>query len=441
MRMKKILCSLVAGAAILSLAACGNSGGSNKSADSGNSSGKTEITWWAFPVFTQEKANDGVGTYEKEIIKAFEKANPDIKVKLETIDFKSGPEKITTAIEAGTAPDVLFDAPGRIIQYGKNGKLAELNDLFTNDFVKDVNNSQIIQASKAGDKAYMYPISSAPFYMALNKKMLKEAGVLDLVKEGWTTADFEKVLKALKAKGYTPGSLFSNGQGGDQGTRAFISNLYGGSVTDDKVTKYTTDSPNFVKGLNKAVSWIKDGLMTNGSQFDGGADIQNFANGQTSYTVLWAPAQKGIQAKLLKASGVEVVEVPFPSDNGKPALEYLVNGFGIFNNKDKKKVEAAKKFVKFIADDKKWGPKNVVRTGAFPVRSSFGKLYNDKRMETISTWTKYYSPYYNTIDGFAEMRTLWFPMLQSVSNGDEKVESALKTFTEKANETIKKSKK
>ncbi|ANW84329.1 carbohydrate ABC transporter substrate-binding protein [Streptococcus constellatus] len=441
MRMKKILCSLVAGAAILSLAACGNSGGSNKSADSGNSSGKTEITWWAFPVFTQEKANDGVGTYEKEIIKAFEKANPDIKVKLETIDFKSGPEKITTAIEAGTAPDVLFDAPGRIIQYGKNGKLAELNDLFTNDFVKDVNNNQIIQASKAGDKAYMYPISSAPFYMALNKKMLKEAGVLDLVKEGWTTADFEKVLKALKAKGYTPGSLFSNGQGGDQGTRAFISNLYGGSVTDDKVTKYTTDSPNFVKGLNKAVSWIKDGLMTNGSQFDGGADIQNFANGQTSYTVLWAPAQKGIQAKLLKASGVEVVEVPFPSDNGKPALEYLVNGFGIFNNKDKKKVEAAKKFVKFIADDKKWGPKNVVRTGAFPVRSSFGKLYNDKRMETISTWTKYYSPYYNTIDGFAEMRTLWFPMLQSVSNGDEKVESALKTFTEKANETIKKSKK
>lgn len=441
MRMKKILCSLVAGAAILSLAACGNSGGSNKSADSGNSSGKTEITWWAFPVFTQEKANDGVGTYEKEIIKAFEKANPDIKVKLETIDFKSGPEKITTAIEAGTAPDVLFDAPGRIIQYGKNGKLAELNDLFTSDFVKDVNNNQIIQASKAGDKAYMYPISSAPFYMALNKKMLKEAGVLDLVKEGWTTADFEKVLKALKAKGYTPGSLFSNGQGGDQGTRAFISNLYGGSVTDDKVTKYTTDSPNFVKGLNKAVSWIKDGLMTNGSQFDGGADIQNFANGQTSYTVLWAPAQKGIQAKLLKASGVEVVEVPFPSDNGKPALEYLVNGFGIFNNKDKKKVEAAKKFVKFIADDKKWGPKNVVRTGAFPVRSSFGKLYNDKRMETISTWTKYYSPYYNTIDGFAEMRTLWFPMLQSVSNGDEKVESALKTFTEKANETIKKSKK
>lgn len=437
MKAKKLISTMLTGVAVLALAACGN-GQSSQNGGSSNSSGKTEITWWAFPTYTQEKASDGVGTYEKTIIAAFEKENPDIHVNLETIDFTSGPEKITTAIEAGTAPDVLFDAPGRIIQYGKNGKLADLNDLFTDDFVKDVNNDQIINASKAGDTAYMYPISSAPFYMAFNKKMLKDAGVDDLVKEGWTTSDFEKVLKALKEKGYTPGSLFSNGQGGDQGTRAFIANLGGGSVTDEAVTKYTTDTDKFIKGLDTAVKYIKDGLLNNGSQYDGGADIQNFANGQTSYTILWAPAQKGTQAKLLQASGVEVVEVPFPSETGTPALEYLVNGFAVFNNGNEAKVKASKKFIQFMADDKTWGPKDVIRTGAFPVRTSFGKLYDDDRMKTIGSWTKHYSPYYNTIDGFAEMRTLWFPMLQSVSNGDEKVDSALKTFTEKANATIKK---
>lgn len=47
-----------------------------------------------------------------------------------------------------------------------------------------------------------------------------------------------------------------------------------------------------------------------------------------------------------------MVEVPFPSDEGKPALEYLVNGFAVFNNKDDKKVAASKKFIQFIADDK-----------------------------------------------------------------------------------------
>ncbi|HFI0564343.1 TPA: ABC transporter substrate-binding protein [Streptococcus suis] len=437
--MKKIIHSLLAGVTVLSLAACGSSSSNTsaeKTADS-SASGKTEITWWAFPVFTQENTEDGVGTYEQKIIAAFEEANPDITVKLETIDFTSGPEKITTAIEAGTAPDVLFDAPGRIITYGKNGKLAELNDLFTDEFVKDVANQNIVQASKAGDTAYMYPLSSAPFYMAFNKAMLKDAGVLDLVKDGWTTDDFEKVIKALKDKGYNPGSLFSNGQGGDQGTRAFLANLYSGSITDEGVTKYTTDSEQMVKALAKAASWIKDGYMMNGSQYAGGDDIQNFANGQTSYTILWGPAQNGIQGQLLEASKVEVLEVPFPSEDGKAALEYLVNGFAVFNNGDEARVAASKKFIQFIADDKEWGPKNVVRTGAFPVRTSFGALYDDERMATIDKWTGYYSPYYNTIDGFAEMRTLWFPMLQAVSNGEKEAAAALKEFTEQANATIK----
>ena len=436
--MKKFLRLFLTSAAVLSLAACGSSSSSEKTDTAESSSDVTEITWWAFPVFTQENADDGVGTYETSIIEAFEKANPDIKVKLETIDFTSGPEKITTAIEAGTAPDVLFDAPGRIITYGKSGKLAELDDLFTDDFIKDVNNDNLIQASKAGDTAYMYPISSAPFYMALNKAMLEDAGVLDLVKDGWTTDDFEKVIKALKDKGYNPGSLFANGQGGDQGTRAFLANLYSGSVTDAEVTKYTTDQPNFVKALEKAAGWIKDGYMMNGSQYNGGDDIQNFANGQTSYTILWAPSQNGIQAQLLEASKVEVVEVPFPSEDGKADLEYLVNGFAVFNNGDEAKVAAAKKFIQFICDDEEWGPKNVVRTGAFPVRTSYGKLYDTERMETISTWTEYYSPYYNTIDGFAEMRALWFPMLQAVSNGEESAAEALANFTKQANETITK---
>ncbi|CRH92675.1 Maltose-binding periplasmic proteins/domains [Chlamydia trachomatis] len=193
-----------------------------------------------------------------------------------------------------------------------------------------------------------------------------------------------------------------------------------------------------VKALAKASEWMKAGLLMNGSQYNGGDDIQNFANGQTSYTILWAPAQNGIQGQLLKSSGVEVVEVPFPSDEGTPSLEYLVNGFAVFNNGDEAKVAAAKKFIQFIADDKEWGPKNVVRTGAFPVRTSFGKLYDDKRMKTIGSWTEFYSPYYNTIDGFAEMRALWFPMLQAVSNGDQEAEPALKAFTTKANETITK---
>ena len=419
---------------VMSLVSCSKKGGDTPN-ESG--SGKTEITWWAFPTFTQENSSDAVGTWEQKLIDAFEAENPDISVKLETIDFTSGPEKITTAIEAGTMPDVLFDAPGRIINYGKSGKLADLNDMFTDEFVKDVNNDALLQASKDGDTAYMYPISTGPFYMAFNKAMLEDAGVLDLVKEGWSTDDFVKVLESLKGKGYNPGSLFSNGQGGDQGTRAFFTNLNSTSITNDTLTKYTTNDDASVKSMELIKGLIKDGLLMNGSQYDGSADIQNFANGQTSFTLLWSSAQPGTQAKLLEASGVEYLEVPFPSDDGKAELEYLVNGFCVFDKGDEDKIAASKKFIQFICDDEEWGPKNVIRTGAFPVRTSFGELYDDERMKEIGSWTKYYSTYYNTIDGFAEMRTLWFPMLQSVSNGEVEAKAALDSFTNKANETIK----
>ena len=422
---------------VVSLAACGGNGGDAKKVDGGDAIVKTEITWWAFPTFTQENNGDAVGTYEQKIIDAFEKDNPDISVKLETIDFTSGPEKITTAIEAGTMADVLFDASGRIITYGKSGKLAELNDMFTDDFVADVNNDALLEACRAGDTAYMYPISSAPFYMAFNRDMLKDAGVVNLVKDGWTTDDFVEVLTALKDKGYTPGSFFCNGQGGDQGPRALFTNLYSTSITDEALTKYTTDDENSVKAMELISELIKDGKLNNGAQFDGSQDIQNFANGQTSFTILWSPAQPGTQAALLEESKVDYLEVPFPSEDGVPALEYLINGFCVFDNGDEDKIEASKKFIQFICDDAEWGPKNVVRTGSFPVRRSFGDLYEEERMTELYSWTKYYAPYYNTINGFDEMRTLWFPMCQEISNGQEDAGEALATFTEKANATIK----
>ena len=122
---------------------------------SGNIKASTEITWWAFPTFAT--VDDTVGKYEQSVIDTFQAANPDITVKLEMIDFQSGPEKIATAIEGGTAPDVLFDAPGRIIDYGKNGKLATLDDLFTDEYKADIANENIIGACSDGEHYYMYP--------------------------------------------------------------------------------------------------------------------------------------------------------------------------------------------------------------------------------------------------------------------------------------------
>ena len=63
---------------------------------------------------------------------------------VETIDFQSGPDALTAAMGAGTAPDVLFDAPGRIIEYGNGGYLVPLDDML--DALKsDLTSESLIQ--------------------------------------------------------------------------------------------------------------------------------------------------------------------------------------------------------------------------------------------------------------------------------------------------------
>ena len=62
--------------------------------------------------------------------------------------------------ESGTAADILFDAPGRIIEYGKNGKLVDLGDMFTDEFKKDVGNSGSLPPVQAARDSTMHSAST-----------------------------------------------------------------------------------------------------------------------------------------------------------------------------------------------------------------------------------------------------------------------------------------
>ncbi len=395
--------------------------------------GTVTLTWWAFPTFGQDPGKP-VGSYEAEIIKAFEAANPGIKVQLETIDFTSGPQKLTAAIEGGTAPDILFDAPGRIIEYGRNGKLVSFDDMFTDSYKNDVGNDELIAACSDGSSYWMYPISASPFYMGINKEMWEEAGALQYVNlEGdrtWTTDDFAKAMEALGKNGNIGLSVYCGGQGGDQGTRALVSNLYGATIADASNSRYTMNSPEGAKALTLLKDLVDKGYIDAGLSIAAAEELQLFSQQQIASTICWGTSN----ALNYASDDFTQVSIPFPSNDGVPSLEYLVNGFGIFDNNDAARAEAAKKFVAFVCDDPAWGPKNVVQTGAFPVRSSFGDLYpgNDE-YKLLASWTKYYGGYYNTMPGFAAMRTEWWNMLQYVFTGDKTVSQALADYDKNSN--------
>ena len=419
--MKKFLALTLTLVMVLSLAACGGKKEETPAPDdSGNeTAAQTEIVWWAFPTFGVDSG------YEQELADAFMAANPDVKITVETIDFQSGPDALTSAITAGTAPDILFDAPGRIIEYGNAGNLVALDDMI-GELKGDLASESLLDTCVGADGSYyMYPISSSPFYMGLNKEMLEKADALQYVNlEGdrtWTTENFVKMCEALRDAGVcmTPGIVYCGAQGGDQGTRALVNNLYSGTIVGSD-GKWNVGE-NGVKALELLKTMYDNKSMDAGFSMAAADELQQFQQETCAMTFCWGTSN----AKSYASEDYTQISVPFLSDDGVPELEYLVNGFCVFDNGDDAKAEASKRFISFICDDAEWGPKSVVQTGAFPVRASFGNLYegNDE-MSLLASWSQYYGPYYNTRAGFAAMRPLWFNMLQQVFNGTPAQEAA-----------------
>ena len=395
---------------------------------------KVEITYWDFPQFTKDKEFKKTEDFDAALIKAFEAKNPNIKVNYQKIEFTDGPAKIETAIQSKTAPDVIYDAPGRVIAWAAKDLLVPLDDVD-----KSKLNEASIKASSYKDKLYMYPQGVAPFLMGVNKDLTDKLGVTDLLPlnkqdRSWTVEEYEKFLKAVKQKdsSITPALFYTKSQAGDQGPRAFVANLYNSWITDDAISKYTINDANGVKGLEWVKKAYDDGLLGQGVALEAKDALEAFKSGRAATTILFSP---GIAAS--HASGFNYKFLPFPNNGGKAKYDYLVAGPAIFDNGDADKAAAAKKFVDFMVNDKDWGKRTLLASGNFSAKKGETGLYDSEELKFAEGLTGQYAPYYNTIPGFAKMRPLWFNMVQGVLNGKTTPKEGLDKFVEDANKTIK----
>ena len=395
---------------------------------------KVEITYWDFPQFTKDKEFKKTEDFDAALIKAFEAKNPNIKVNYQKIEFTDGPAKIETAIQSKTAPDVIYDAPGRVIAWAAKDLLVPLDDVD-----KSKLNEAAVKASSYKDKLYMYPQGVAPFLMGVNKDLTDKLGVTDLLPlnkqdRSWTVEEYEKFLKAVKQKdsSITPALFYTKSQAGDQGPRAFVANLYNSWITDDANSKYTINDANGVKGLEWVKKAYDEGLLGQGVALEAKDALEAFKSGRAATTILFSP---GIAAS--HASGFNYKFLPFPNNGGKAKYDYLVAGPAIFDNGDADKAAAAKKFVDFMVNDKDWGKRTLLASGNFSAKKGETGLYDSEELKFAEGLTSQYGTYYNTIPGFAKMRPLWFNMVQGVLNGKTTPKEGLDKFVEDANKTIK----
>jgi multiple sugar transport system substrate-binding protein len=378
--------------------------------------GTTEITLWTYPIGTWSD-----DTVVQELLKGFYEAHPEIKVNVQYLDYQSGDDQVTGAIEGKTTPDIIFEGPERLVaNWGAKGKMLPLNDLFDSEKGKAIYETVSSSCKGADGNYYEYPLCMTTHCMVINKKAFEAADAMKYINEEtrtWTTEDFENACRALTEVGFTPvtGIVYCGGQGGDQGTRALVYNLYSGTFTDETFTTYTMDSEANIKGLQKLYDMVQEGIMTVDPGIVAGDAISLFCNGTASMCFCWNAALETNNKGTL-AENVEPYAVAFPSDDGVPTLDGGIWGFGIFDNGDEARANAAKEFIKFMCNDATQAPKSVYATGYFATRP-IGDIYTGTEKEANAAYdafSPYFGGYYQIAPNWAAQRTAWWNLLQRV---------------------------
>ena len=458
--MKKLLALLLALTMTLGMVACGgkdttdtgnttepgttetnDTANTGDTAEGGETTGDaTAITIWTYPI-----GKFGDRDAVNELIAKFNEVHPEISVTLELLDYTNGDTQVTGAITAGTTPDIIMEGPERLVtNWGAAGKMVDLSDLWTDEVKADIEatSPSVVSACQLDGKYYEYPLCMTTHTMAINYEAFEAAGALQYIDEEtrtWTTEDFQNALKALKDAGATPvnGIVYCGGQGGDQGTRALVNNLFSGTYTNAEYTAYTANSPENVEALTLLQTLVNDGLLVADPAAQASDELQQFANGTAAMTFCWNASNKAQYAADVSFTPFAMA---FPSDDGVPELCGGIWGFGIFDNGDQARIDAAKTFIQFVCDDETQAAASVQMTGFFPVRASLGNVYAGTETEADAdeflTLMPYLGDYYNVTGGWTEQRTLWFNMLQQAFSGTD-AQTAADTFVESANANIK----
>ena len=446
---KQVSALLAAGMAASLLVGCGGGAASSSAAPASTAESTTseaapaestdgaagqaaDITLWTYPI-----GKWGDSDSVNELLADFNAQYPDIHVTVEYLDYTNGDDQVNTAIEGGSAPDLVMEGPERLVaNWGAKGLMADLSDLWTDEQKADISAS-VEAACKSSDGAYYeYPLCMTAHCMAINKTVFEAADAMQYVDEDthtWTTENFLKAVQAVYDSGKTDvGAIYCSGQGGDQGTRAIINNMYGGTFTDAAHTKYTADSAENIKAIETLYN--QDGINFDAS-INGGEEITLFRNGTLQMAFCWNIAQQTNSDNGPAGTtnnGDDILFMAFPTDSGDPQLCGGIWGFGIFDNGDDNKIAASKTFIDFMANSDETA-KAVKTSTYFSVKNSLSDLYaDDAIMSEYQKLMPYLGDYYQVVPGWAEARTAWWNMLQQVGSGAD-VTTAVNEFCTTAN--------
>ncbi|AKG33705.1 ABC transporter substrate-binding protein [Paenibacillus durus] len=349
------------------LSACGQSDNTNTASGNTGSTGNTEQKQVVLSFMTTWSESDPfTGVYYKNAM-AFEKANPDIKLDIETIPYNDYPVKLNTTAAGGNLPDLILMIGGGSMfeQIARSGALMPIDEMM-GSWKEDFLPSSKIKEFNVDGKQYGIPgeVSYATV-IYYNKKILKDAGYTEFPA---TYEAFKAMVKDLKAKNITPiaygnktGSVLLASLLSPLNERISGPDLYAKIKSGEQ--KFT--DPDFMNAL-KDIKELSDmgAFNVDLNSVDNVQATNLFLSGNSAMYIDGSWGAKQISKD--KAADFEVGFAVFPQiEGGKGSMSTMpgaTNQGVVLNAKlDDAKKAAAEKFLQFMYSEESY--QNIIRDG------------------------------------------------------------------------------
>lgn len=361
---------LAAGAAG-ALSACGGSD------SGGNSSGKTTIEWWN--ITTTEPAKGVWAQRAKE----FEKQNPDVTIKIVTLENEAYKSKMTALTASGKLPDIFHTWGGGVLKQQIDAGLVEDLTSSTASW-RDAYVPASLEAYQFDDKTYGIPFDIGAVGFWYNKALFATAGITT---PPTTWSGYLDAVQKLKSKGITPIALAGKEKWPGMYFWAYLAMRTAGL---EAMQKAATENDFTGEGFVKAGQHLKDlvalqpfqqGFLGAGYSTPSG-EAAAVGNGKAAMELMgqWAPS---VQKSSGKGLGKDLGFFSFPAVEGGAGALTEVFGGGGGHALRKGAPKAALDFVKFFGATA-FDEKLVKETGLVPVVKDAAGALTDPNLKLVS---------------------------------------------------------
>lgn len=218
---------------------------------------KTTITVWTF-------FGGGEGFLVTELIKKFNAENPDIEVVEQIVEWGQLYNKLITAISAGDPPDVSVMHLAVLPDFASRDALVALDKYVSKSVLEDYI-PEIVEKARFDGKLYAIPFDTHPLVLYYNKKLLRQAGLVNAKGEVLVPKTWDELLnyaKQAKEKlGLEVG--ITSEIGPMMGERLFIAyyTQLGGQIYDAKTKSLKLDFDKVKKTYEFISNLYKSGIM------------------------------------------------------------------------------------------------------------------------------------------------------------------------------------